>query len=242
MDELAKGIEAEAKLAQLLGEGTLSVEELTTRAIQRAENVKAYEAEQEAFRDKQERLRAKALRGSAVRAIEGIPVARELVDAIVDNALDRTTPALSAARTWLEERRAKRAKPILVLLSGIGVGKTVAAAWLAAQTGGAYVKMRDFAHLYRAGFGEDAARFQELLSAKLLIIDELTTERDVDLGRAALHEVVDERGSKDRGLVLIANRTRQEIAERYDARTIDRLRENATAIDLPGKSMRKGAW
>lgn len=243
MDELvAIEYEIELTLAKLLGRPPRSIEELAAIVAARAEREAAQESERAAREARAEASRRAMRRAAVMRSIEPIPVAREMLDVIADDTIERSTPALDAARTWLAERRAKRAKPLLVMLSGVGVGKTVAAAWLVARTGGAYVKMRDLAHLYRAGFGDDAAKFQSLITAKLLVVDELTTERDVDLGRAALHEVVDERGSRDRGLVLIANRTRVELAERYDSRTVDRLRQHATAIDLGGPSMRRGTW
>jgi DNA replication protein DnaC len=134
-----------------------------------------------------------------------------------------------------------------MLLGGVGSGKTVAAAWAVASyarrsMGAKYDKMRDVANLYRAGFGDDLKAFERMLRVPLLVIDELTTERDADLGKAALHEVVDERASRDLRTLLLANRTKDEIRDRYDARTIDRLRECAAVVTLADKSMRKGAW
>lgn len=182
-------------------------------------------------------------RASTMEALADLPIAREMIEAIVDGSLG-DSQSVRAVRAWFDAK----AKPVLVLLGGIGTGKTVAGAWLMAQHAmsgrrgvASYVKMRALANLYRAGFGDDAKEFAEILRAPLLVVDELTTERDADLGRAALHEVIDERASRRRPTLLLANRTKDEIAKHYDARTIDRLRESAVVVTLAAKSMRKGA-
>lgn len=189
-----------------------------------------------------EERRAASERRRRVEVVSALPVRREIIDAIVDDAVV-VRPALATVRAWRDSRKARTGKATLMLLGGAGCGKTVAAAWAIANTRGAeYLKMQALSNLYRAGFGEDHERFQRLLSTSLLVVDELTTERDIELGRAALHEVIDERQSRDRATILIANRTKKEIAERYDPRTIDRLREGATVCSFEDKSMRKGTW
>ena len=207
----------------------------------------AAEREQRAIAARDERIAkrdAAAARAASLAAITSIPVRRDLLEPILDGAVS-ATPAITAVREWYDAR----SKPVLVLIGGVGSGKTVAAACLVVHARAssrhlvtAYAKMRDVANLYRAGFGADAAAFERLIVAGLLVIDELTTERDIDLGRAALHEVIDERGAHGRPTLLLANRTKDEIRSRYDARTIDRLRENAAVVELAATSMRKGAW
>lgn len=192
-------------------------------------------------RERLDRERASERRSYWNRIAE-LPIKREVIKALVDDVATVTT-AMAAVRGWVEARNAKEGKPTLVLLGGAGCGKTVAAAWaLMRAPAGHYAKMQPLTNLYRAGFGPDAAEFQAHIRSWLLIVDELTTERDVDLGRAALQEVVDERQTRDRGTILIANRTRAELRERYDARTIDRLREGAVVVDLADKSLRRGSW
>lgn len=212
----------------------LSEEELALREQRRLQGER--EAKAQAARWERE---------AKLERIINVPVRRDLLDAIIDGNL-RATPALNAARAWADEYPRK---PTLVLLGGVGSGKTTAAAWLMVTHRDAkYIKMRDVANLFRAGFGDDKAAFDALLTVGFLVVDELTTERDVDLGRAALHEVIDERQAKNRPTLLCANRTGQEIAERYDARTMDRLREGAKVVRLREadgsavKSMREGKW
>jgi DNA replication protein DnaC len=202
------------------------------------------QARREAEEERRAKVEAARVRSELMRTVEQFPVRRDLLDAIVDGSIG-STKAVEIARRWYDAR----SKPFLLMLGGVGCGKTVAAACLAvhAQRGERYVrveyqKMRDVANLYRAGFGDDAKAFDRLLRTGLLIIDELTTERDADLGRAALHEIVDERSARCLPTLLLANRTKAEIRERYDARTIDRWRESAVVIELADQSMRKGAW
>lgn len=191
--------------------------------------------------ERQERERRSAGRRQVLQALRGVPLRDEIKMAIVDGSIG-ATKAIDATRRWQSG-----SKPILLLLGGVGCGKTVAGAYamaraLEAGRDAAYAKMRDVAHLYRAGFGDDAKAFEGLLRVSLLVVDELTTERDPELGRAALNEVVDERGSRGRPTMLLANRTKAEIRERYDARTIDRLREGAVVVELADKSLRRGQW
>jgi DNA replication protein DnaC len=189
-----------------------------------------------------ERRREQRQRAERIAAASAAPVPQTVAEAIADDAL-QSTQALEVVRKWTDARQAGRGKPTLVLLGGAGCGKTTAAAYVLSRTKGArYVKMREVCNLFRAGFGDDAAAFDALIRCPLLVVDELATERDADLGRAALQEVVDERQARNRPTVLIANKTRAEVAERYDARTIDRLREGATAVELAATSMRRGTW
>lgn len=223
-----------ARVAAMLA----SMPVLTPEQIE-AEERKRAEAEEQ--RAKAEHARR---RRDAVESLGDLPIAREMLEPIVDGSVGDSA-AISAVRSWYESK----GKPVLMLLGGVGSGKTVAAGWLLARitmtersASARYVKMRDVANLYRAGFGDDAKAFADVIKCGLLVIDELTTERDADLGRAALHEVIDERGTRRRPTLLLANRTKDEIRERYDARTIDRLRECAVVVTVGAKSMRKGAW
>lgn len=205
-----------------------------------AERERVYQEERRVREEREAAARAKADRSQRMWRIADMPIDRAMVAKVVDGDI-ANTPAMDAVRKWVDARKANTGKPTLVLLGGAGTGKTLAAAWAIAHCrDGHYTRIRDIANLYRAGFGDDAKDFVRLLESDLLVIDELTTERDADLGRAALHEVIDERQHKDRPTILIANRTAAELRERYDARTIDRLREGAVVVALSGKSMRKG--
>lgn len=192
-------------------------------------------------REAEEAARAKARRKAALSRLEDLPIDADIAAKVVDGGIVETD-AVKAVHRWIDALAERKGKPTLVLLGGPGTGKTIAAGVAySRQRDAEYRKMRDVANLYRAGFGEDAERWQRMLTRTLVIVDELTTERDVDLGRAALHELIDERQPRRRATLLIANRTASEIRERYDARTIDRLREGAVVVSLSGKSMRRGA-
>jgi len=184
-------------------------------------------------------------RSQMFETIRGVPLKRELAVSVVDGTLTNTV-ALQAVRSWLDALADPKGKPTIMLLGGPGSGKTTAAAWAITQrchSGDTpYRKMRDVAAACRASWGDEAADWHRTVSAGFLVVDELTTERDADHGRAALHELIDERQPRMRPTILIANRTKGEIAAHYDARTIDRLREGAVVVELAGKSMRKGAW
>lgn len=162
-----------------------------------------------------------------------IPLVPGMADRIITGNLDATEPML-AAREWL-----KAATGVLLMLGTRGTGKTVAAAWIVSRHPYArYVKAREFVRLSMAAFGDDHLRYAELLEAPLLVIDDLGTERDRERGKEALHDVVDDRLALP--TIVISNMDKEAFKARYDARTIDRLREVGTAVEFAGPSLRPG--
>lgn len=229
-------------LGDLIAKWRDSIESQTPEEREAEEKRAAERAEVEAKRV------AEKARNGRLRVLRDVPIPDATKAAIVDGGIIRTR-AIEAVDTWLDETSRP---PFLLLLGGVGSGKTVAAAYAmdcATHVSGehvhgysAYIKMGRVAELFRAGFGDDRERFEALIAAPSLVVDELSTERDVELGRAALHELVDERGGRGRPTILLANRSKKELASRYDARTIDRLRASMRLVELGQQSMRKGAW
>jgi DNA replication protein DnaC len=191
---------------------------------------------------------ARARRERRARA-EALGLDRMLADdalaAVVADTLE-ATEALDVVRRWVAYQaglRARGACPILALLGGPGVGKTVAAAWLLLSEGGRYVTAGELARLSRADWGDERAAHDRLLASRVLVVDELGTEgeRAAAAATQAIHEVVDQRQSSSRLTLLIGNIGRAELRQRYDARTIDRLRAVAKIVELSGESMRRGS-
>lgn len=168
-------------------------------------------------------------------------LADDALTALADDAL-ASTEALDRVRRWVAYQagpRARGSRPIVLLLGPPGIGKTVAAAWLLLSEGGRYVHASELAVLHGARWGAERARYEQLLAARVLVVDELGTEGDRH-ALAAIHDVVDRRQSAPRLTLLLGNLRRSELRQRYDARTIDRLRAVATVIELEGESMRRG--
>jgi hypothetical protein len=151
-------------------------------------------------------------------------------------------PHPEACSTILRWTTTQGAPPFLACVGERGHGKTVAGAWWVADRDGRYVKARELARLYRAQFGDDHARWRGYLGARCLVIDEVGTEdeRERDVVRAMLEEVVDERQS--RRTLLLGNITARQFAERLTARAADRWAECGFTLELKaGRSMRRRA-
>ena len=136
----------------------------------------------------------------------------------------------------LEHARAFRAPPpgppgppespkhILVLLGGVGAGKTTAAAWLAAEIGGSRPG------LVRSGALERAGRYDRELaewvtSRTLLVIDDLGAEYLDGRGayRSILDELIDVAYGARRRLIVTSNLDVTGIADRVGERIWSRF-------------------
>lgn len=140
----------------------------------------------------------------------------------------RVTRALSAVRTWLDDRDAR---PVLVLSGGVGCGKTVATAAALAKLGGDYVRASDLAARHEPYSFDRDRKIEPLdLGVALLAIDDLGTERRNANGQrdgrfaAALSDIVDARQHAGRTLIT-TNLTPKRFADEYcDDRLRSRLR------------------
>lgn len=215
------------------------------------------EAAERAARDARiEAKRKAAERAAAIERIvaSGINLSAADAERIVDGEV-RGTVAVEAVNAWLAVTPGKprygvpKARPwdTLMLLGERGVGKTWAAgvALHLVAPCGQYAKVRRLCAIYRAGWGDDAERWESAMRADLLVVDELGTGRDRDLERDMMQELVDERHCRGRATLLISNLSWRTKGERrgldqvFDARTIDRLENGRTkAFALVGESLR----
>lgn len=184
-------------------------------------------ARERRFREAERRARRRAV-------VEGIPLTDADRDAIVGGALDDTF-ALRVVKKWL----AATPTPALVLLGGVGTGKTVAGAYAAAELGGVYLSSTDLRpRLTRAAW--DGDRAPTPLHAGFLLLDDLGAEKDKpDDFNPELYKLISARQGRKTRTVVTSNLTREQLAARYDARVIDRLNAMAHVIDVPGTSLRK---
>lgn len=174
--------------------------------------------------------RRESLRLSGVHDV----LAQSALDVLASDTCEATR-ALVHVRTWLASRH-----PILALFGGKGLGKTVAAAWALTRVPGRYATAAKLARSSVAEYGGPDASYTRALRTRLLVVDELGLEPDKDLALATLHDVIDQRQKMPRRTLLLGNMTRRVFLERYDARTVDRLREIAVIRKVDGESMRKG--
>lgn len=136
-----------------------------------------------------------------------------------------------------------RITPALCIVGERGHGKTVGAAWLIADTDGRYAKAEDLVRLSRAQFGEERERWESLVSARWLVVDEIGAETsDLARVRAMLESLIDQRQSPIRRTLLLGNISRAEFRERLSDRAESRWSEVGYTIELKaGRDMRRRA-
>jgi DNA replication protein DnaC len=158
------------------------------------------------------------------------------VDRIVADDM-QTTVALVAVRAFVESR-----KPLLVLAGGIGVGKTVAAAWWLANRGGEYVRAGRVAAVFRAQFGDEVKEQGRLREMRHLVIDEVGTEPDAKVMGACLFELLDDRRWHEQQTILISNLNRADLLQRYDdPRLHSRMHQAGVLCETGGPDLRRVA-
>lgn len=198
-----------------------------------AEAMRARAADERASEER-ERERARRARAYARILRVGIPLddREAMARRVVRDELEPTR-ALHGARWWFSDDARARATLSLVLLGGTGVGKTVAAAWCIGRVeGSAYVKVRDLCRLYRSEYGPEREEWTRLLRFDLVVLDEIGTERDLDLARAAICELIDERHAIGARTLMLGNLDRKAFDGRYDERTHSRLEQRGLVVRL----------
>lgn len=160
--------------------------------------------------------------------------------AIDDVRADRLaiTEALRHATAYRDTPGGAR-KSILVLLGGVGCGKTTAAAWLASEVGGSRPG------LVRAGQLERAGRYDRDLDAwvmerTLLVIDDLGVEYQDSRGAflSVLDDLVDAAYGNRRRLVVTSNLDHQGLADRLGERIWSRFCDGAQIVHCGAADLR----
>jgi DNA replication protein DnaC len=121
------------------------------------------------------------------------------------------TRSLRAVREWLAGPES------VVLLTGtLGVGKTLAGAWMLARCGGLYVRAERACGVFSARFGPQVDEQDRWKRLDHLVLDEIGTERDPALMGSTLLELVDERRYWGQKTILIGNLLVEDFRARYD--------------------------
>lgn len=174
------------------------------------------------------------------------PLTRPERARLIEDREVQPTPALSATRGWLEAATTWGAPgPSLLVLSGPeGTGRTFAAAWAIAQEGGRYRDVDELVHLYRRATVaratlRDRAELERWWLARVLVVARLGAERSPAGVREALSRLLDTRDEPRSHLTVILTELApaallEHAGAHYDARTNERLRIDATTVDLRG--------
>jgi hypothetical protein len=167
--------------------------------------------------------------------------------ALIRGTLRRSVHSLGLVMSWHERfhgRRPGAHVPIVVLLGPTGRGKTVAGAWLIAEEGGKYVSALELAKRLCTMHWRDANWSAEVLSARVVVLDDVGTEpeSDRDAAIAAMFEFVNKRQALAKAFTLItANLTRAEFDARYGERTVARIMHSGRFVEAKGQDLRRKA-
>lgn len=212
-------------------------------AIERALSAGAWVSDEEVARyeaGRERERRVEALRDSGIADT----LTPEMCRAVVDDSLEATV-ALDWVRRWTAYQRApeqsRGPRPILALVGEPGLGKTVAAAWLVVHERARYIEADEVCRLASARWGAEAEAWQRVQRARVLVVDEVGTEADAGIARAAYRELINKRQG-ERLTLLLGNVSKADLRARLDPRTVDRMRERAIVIEVKGESMRRGEW
>lgn len=163
------------------------------------------------------------------------------------------TMAFRAVSAWHEAFKGERAGsihvPITVLYGMTGRGKTVAGAWLIAHEGGVYVTAPELYHLF-SNSRRDENRINQILRARVALLDDLGTEENDAKAQGALWEFVNKRQGLRRAMTLITanlalypipGKVAEERAfvSRYDERIKRRIEHAGRFVEATGEDLRR---
>jgi DNA replication protein DnaC len=149
----------------------------------------------------------------------------------------KDTEALKAARQWYQGQKAW-----LLLCGGVGAGKSVAAGWCVVEVvkGGGTASQRKSQELARlSGFESGAVELERLKHIDLLVVDDVGAENVSEWGRAVLFELLDARHEERLRTVLTSNLSPNALASHLGERLADRIREDASVVQVGGTTLRR---
>jgi len=135
-------------------------------------------------------------------------------------------------------RYAQELKGWLVLVGGVGSGKThlayaIAAAALQRDVGVYAATTPDMLDMLRASYGDDSfdLTFHRLKSVELLVLDDLGTENAKPWAVEKLYQLINHRYTCHLPLVVTSNVPLAEVGRAADSRVLSRLMEGTRARD-----------
>jgi DNA replication protein DnaC len=152
------------------------------------------------------------------------------------------TEAIHYAREFMTDFHGGTSS-IMVLAGGVGVGKTIAAAWIMTQIPQPFGARR-FRHISELattglyGGDDDKKERATLKSCKVLVLDDVGTEHLTDTFQTLLDGLMNARYEDDGATVLTTNLTSEQFLSRYGKRIYDRLRGRGQWYDIAHESLR----
>lgn len=153
------------------------------------------------------------------------------VRAIANGTL-KPNPWLARVDRWLAGSTS-----IMILIGSIGSGKSVAACWAMAERGGNFVSAHDLARI-STDFKRDL--WQTLVSAHVLVVDDLGDEQDPAKLSPALKILISQRSSHNGRTIITSNLTREDLKLRYpDEKLWSRVAQSSAFCSMNGPDLRR---
>ena len=200
--------------------------------------VRRYDAERQAERDRERRLRIETMRDLGITD-------RKLRGYTFESAVE--TPELRKARRYAEHFREMQADNVgLLFWGGVGGGKTFAAGCIANAliAKGTAVMVTSFPRILAARYEDRGEIVSQLSRYPLLILDDLGAERQSGYALETVYMIIDERYKSGKPLIVTTNLHLKELKEPKDigcARIYDRVLELCVPVGFPGASRRGSA-
>lgn len=133
----------------------------------------------------------------------------------------------------------------IIFYGPVGTGKSFTSACIANALLDSKVSviMTSFVKILQNIQTQDEAVYISMLnSAKLLILDDLGTERNTDYALEKVYNIIDSRSRASKPMILTTNLTLSEMMETEDIRykrIYDRIFETCVPVEVPGESFRR---
>ena len=162
------------------------------------------------------------------------------LERIVEDRVD--TYASKVVRRFLVAAAKPDGARFCWLSGATGRGKTVAACLAIAIERGRYISAESLCLAYNAKTAEAAALREHARHCRLLVVDDVGTEKDHDAMRHALHQLVDMRQGNNRLTIITGNESRDKVRAWLDPRTLERIEHQGGIVECKGDNLRrKGA-
>ena len=154
--------------------------------------------------------------------------------------------AVNRIKKYLEEKLWRKGKG-LILIGGVGTGKTHLASAIVHELAKQdifvlFIFVPDFLdelrETYEENYEDDEDKFELVKNARVLVLDDLGTERITDWTREKITQLINYRYSNALPTIITTNLTTQELGARIGERALSRLLGMSEIIPILGEDWR----
>ena len=183
--------------------------------------------------------------------VSAFPANSEYIQATFDKA--ETTPAIERSKKYVDnfEQLGLKDGYGIIYYGHCGTGKSYAAACVVNAVidkgfTALYTSIPRIINKMQATWEGKDEYLNELCKVDLLVIDDLTAERQTEYAKEIVYEVIDGRYNTGKPLIISTNLSREQIrdsdsADIATARILSRILQNCVPIEVTGQDRRKEA-